>query len=429
MSFWESRAISFRVLSFLVIAIIGILKLTILSTPAPELEPSKCLNSPLPTGCGFIFDEAHYVPATRKLLAGQNVNAEHPPLTKVLIATSMMLFGDNPLGWRVLIALSSLLGLVLLNRIAQNITRSERIAFFATLFFSTDIMSFNLGSIAMLDAPALTLALGSALLFLRGKYMLSSLLMGLAFLAKLTSVFVAVSLLAYLFILIFSRRRRLLDSVNEWMPTFEKMFFVGLGVTVIGLGLYDVYFKAFSTPFEHLDYMLSYHGSLRFSQNDKVDFPLSWINPAAPFQPAPYYSTIVTSSDGRQTHPVYYLGIYSPLWWMSWIIVPSAIYGAVTKYRRQEDYSAELFILTWILANYLPYFFFAHLLNRWVYTFYFYMTLPLLAVGAALFLSNSGLSRIVLYLLVIVQVAWFFIWFPVRGQEHINLLLSLGLPA
>lgn len=425
----QFRAVDFRVLSFVVIVVIGILKLVIMWTPSPELEPSKCLDSPLSSGCGFIFDEAHYIPATRKLLAGQNVNAEHPPLTKVLIATSMMLFGDNPLGWRVLIIFSSILGLIILNRVAARITQSERTAFFSTLFFSTDIMAFNLGSIAMLDAPALTLAVASAFLFIRGRYLVSSVLMGLAFLAKLTSVFVAVGLLAYLFVLILSRRRRLIDTISEWMPTFEKMFFVGLGVTAIGLGLYDLHFKAFATPFEHLDYMLNYHGSLKFSQNDKVDLPLSWINPAAPFQPAPYYNTAVTSPDGKQTHPIYYLGIYTPLWWMTWIIVPSAIYSTVTKYRRQEKHGAELFILTWILANYLPYFVFAHLLSRWVYTFYFYTTIPFLAVGAAQNLSNSGLSKIVLYLLAIVQIAWFFVWFPVRGQEHIKLLLSLGLPA
>lgn len=53
------------------------------------------------------FDETHYVPAARTLLALDALpNAEHPPLGKLLIGLGMSLFGDNPLGWRIMSALS-----------------------------------------------------------------------------------------------------------------------------------------------------------------------------------------------------------------------------------------------------------------------------------------------------------------------------------
>jgi len=52
------------------------------------------------------FDETHYVPAARTLLALDALpNAEHPPLGKLLIGLGMSLFGDNPLGWRFMSAL------------------------------------------------------------------------------------------------------------------------------------------------------------------------------------------------------------------------------------------------------------------------------------------------------------------------------------
>ncbi|MGR6329666.1 phospholipid carrier-dependent glycosyltransferase [Sphingomonas sp. XXL09] len=49
----------------------------------------------------LVFDEVHYVPAARILagLIGPS-NIEHPLLGKTLIAASMRLFGDDPLGWR-----------------------------------------------------------------------------------------------------------------------------------------------------------------------------------------------------------------------------------------------------------------------------------------------------------------------------------------
>ena len=49
------------------------------------------------------FDEVHYLPAARELLAGgEYLNREHPLLGKILIAWGIDLFGDTPLGWRIM---------------------------------------------------------------------------------------------------------------------------------------------------------------------------------------------------------------------------------------------------------------------------------------------------------------------------------------
>ena len=58
------------------------------------------------------FDEIHYVPAARVLMAlTQPANVEHPMLGKELLALGMRLFGDNAFGWRVFPALFGTLGL------------------------------------------------------------------------------------------------------------------------------------------------------------------------------------------------------------------------------------------------------------------------------------------------------------------------------
>ena len=54
------------------------------------------------------FDEVHYLPAARDLISvwyglpAEYANREHPMLGKELIALGIYLFGDNPLGWRIM---------------------------------------------------------------------------------------------------------------------------------------------------------------------------------------------------------------------------------------------------------------------------------------------------------------------------------------
>jgi dolichyl-phosphate-mannose--protein O-mannosyl transferase len=64
----------------------------------------------------FYFDEVHYVPAARQMLEPvmpqPMLNPMHPPLAKQLIALSIHMFGDGPLGWRYPAVLFGALALV-----------------------------------------------------------------------------------------------------------------------------------------------------------------------------------------------------------------------------------------------------------------------------------------------------------------------------
>lgn len=113
------------------------------------------------------FDEVHYIPAAREWLAfletgaGQFRNREHPPLAKELIAIGMAVFGDNPLGWRIVPWLSGVLAFFASIRALWH-TSHDR---FATLIFgvllATGFPLFIHARIAMLDgvmAAALAVA-------------------------------------------------------------------------------------------------------------------------------------------------------------------------------------------------------------------------------------------------------------------------------
>jgi dolichyl-phosphate-mannose-protein mannosyltransferase len=98
------------------------------------------------------FDEVHYLPAARAILElSRPVNVEHPPLGKELIALGIALFGDRPLGWRLLPALFGALALFAGMRALWFASLSR----FATLAFGVLLASafplFVQARIAMLD--------------------------------------------------------------------------------------------------------------------------------------------------------------------------------------------------------------------------------------------------------------------------------------
>lgn len=98
------------------------------------------------------FDEVHYLPAAREYWAlGKFVNREHPLLGKELIALGLQMFGDRPLGWRIVPSLAGAATLFAGMRGLWFATHSR----FATLAYGVLLASgfyvFVNARIAMLD--------------------------------------------------------------------------------------------------------------------------------------------------------------------------------------------------------------------------------------------------------------------------------------
>jgi dolichyl-phosphate-mannose--protein O-mannosyl transferase len=109
------------------------------------------------------FDEVHYLPAARAILNLSHLaNPEHPPLGKELIALGIALFGDRPLGWRIVPALMGALGLFAAMRALwfASLSRFATIAFGVLL--ATAFPLFVHARIAMLDGIMASFALIAA---------------------------------------------------------------------------------------------------------------------------------------------------------------------------------------------------------------------------------------------------------------------------
>jgi Gpi18-like mannosyltransferase len=112
----------------------------------------------------IVFDEVHFVGQARHYLHGEDFLDPHPPLAKLLIALSIMLFGDHAWAWRLpnaalgtaLVAITYMLGRRMFN--------SRLVAALAGLFVLCDGMFVVDSRIAVLDIVYVTFGAWSYLL-------------------------------------------------------------------------------------------------------------------------------------------------------------------------------------------------------------------------------------------------------------------------
>jgi dolichyl-phosphate-mannose-protein mannosyltransferase len=119
----------------------------------------------------IVFDEAYYAhdacvfvrPAAACGGIAEAFTEEHPLLGKWLIAAGVRLFGNTPLGWRVMPALAGTIAIALTFVLAWRLLRSTAAASLAAGLLALDGLHFVLSRVAMLDILASTFSLATIL--------------------------------------------------------------------------------------------------------------------------------------------------------------------------------------------------------------------------------------------------------------------------
>jgi dolichyl-phosphate-mannose-protein mannosyltransferase len=321
-----------------------------------------------------VFDEQYYVTDARHILQGEGTaRTEHPPLGKLFIAFGMFLFGDNPFGWRFFSVLFGTICIILFYLICRQLTISKKVSFLATFLLSLENLSFVQAGVAMLDVYCLAFMLGSFWLYLKGRYLISGLSIGLSALAKLSGALALPVILLHWF---FSKRlhpRKFLTSMLSAPASFLLL------MPLFGLIIWrNASWHPSFNPIVQMGTMLRVTGMSTFARHpsEMLSRPWDWI----------IHPEILT----YWIDP-HYIGMISPSIWA--LIIPVALY---ITFRAIKGSSVAIFSLSWFASTYLIWIPVSLITDRISYIFYFYPSIGAICIGLALGLSQlSDIGRTV----------------------------------
>src|SRR5436305_11268543 len=185
--------------------LIALLIILALSAVARVAFIGRPCSSPCKSGRdhSLIFDEAYYVNAARVIAGirppagvpyadaplGKDPNAEHPQLAKLVMAGGIELFGDNPWGWRLGSVLFGLGGLVAMYALARAAGGGRWFAVGAATVMALDNLALVHGRVGTLAIYALTPMIVACALYLRRRFLLAGLALGLGMAMKLVAIY------------------------------------------------------------------------------------------------------------------------------------------------------------------------------------------------------------------------------------------------
>lgn len=380
-----------------------------------------------PTG-SLIFDEWYYVNVARVILGipqsvgangqppyvnvppGLDPNHEHPPLAKLLIALSTYLVGNNGYGWRIPSVIFGSIAVLVFYLLMKKIASYKMVPLIATFLFSFDNLVFVQSRIATLDIFALTFMLLGLYWYFSGHSRLSAIGMALSALTKITG------LAGFLIIVIvhatkFATGRSKGRAWNEFFSWFEKYIAVYAVSLLLLLTIMDRLWAGYSTPLEHIQYILSYSAAL-VSQcpNGIISCPWQWLLNQIQI---PYLVVSVQVTSGNVAHSynsIDFLGAMNPA--ILYLTIPTMLYAAYSYHQKKSDLT--LLSLVWFAVTYLPYYPAVIFEQRVTYLFYFLATVPAVCAAIAHMIADQNPPKLVVIFYLGVVFVSFYLMFPFK---------------
>ncbi len=372
----------------------------------PCREPCRAVTDHL-----LVFDEDYYVNAARVIAGihpphgdpyaqsplGEDPNAEHPQLAKLVVAGSIELFGDGPFAWRIgslVMGTVAILGMFALVRAAGG---DRWLALGAASLMALDNLQLVHGRIATLDVYAVAAMIWAGALYVRGSPVLAGAVIGVGACAKEVAPYV---LFAFALLEAFRWACGERDRPAVAAARLAACAIAGAGVFVGLLAVLDRIAPPYADAshelitggaFAHIGHILSYaaHQTSPHGPTGIASYPWAWLGDYKPIS----YLTINPHEPAPglyHVHPLsHFLGMISPpILLVGLVGVFAAGVGVVRRALgagvERAGAASELgpLSLAWFLGTFVPFELMSAIYSRTSYLYYMLVVMPGLYVGA-----------------------------------------------
>ena len=379
----------------------------------------------------LIFDEKYYVNAARMLAGispgqgmypdkalGLDPNTEHPPLAKLLVAGSILLFGDNAFAWRILSVFFGTASIPLLYGIARRVGAGSALALLAAALLAFDNLMFVHSRIFTLDIFQLTFMLLGLYWYLGGHPIPAGVGFALAAMCKIGGMFGIGAIVVY-------EALRLMRGPCPpravWRPVAGRIVLLGFTfavVFVLLLGFTDRVWVGYRQPLEHVRHIFTYATILRRPAGPSgiESYPWQWLWNETQIPYIRVEQQVKVGDEVRENRPiVLFLGAMNPFVLQLW---PLGLgFAAYAWWWRRPGADIGTLALAWFVCTYLPFLGASVLGQRISYLFYFMPTLPAVVLAGSYFLLGTGLPRFVIAVYLAAVLLGFYGYFPFKPVQ------------
>jgi 4-amino-4-deoxy-L-arabinose transferase-like glycosyltransferase len=357
-----------------------------------------------PTDHVLVFDESYYVNAARVIAGihppagapyagaplGDDPNAEHPQLVKLIMAGAIELFGDGPFAWRIGSLVFGTLAILGMFWLVRAVGGGEWTSLGAAALMALDNLLIVHGRIGTLDIYVLAAMVWGAVLYLRGRPLLAGVVLGVGACMKLVGVYVLFAMVVLEALRWLDSRggtRRRLLSLTELTGAAAVSFFGLLAVLDRIAPPYDNSAAKLvgSSPFTHLGHMLSYAAGQTSPHGPQgiASYPFGWI---VDYKPIVYLNVNPARPAGGlvEVHPaVHFLGLISPP--ILLVGIPALVVAVVVVLRRRDAPDRDLAVLavSWFIGTFVPFLLLSLVWQRTSYLYYMVVVMPGIYAAAA----------------------------------------------
>ena len=339
------------------------------------IDEQDLINQPASHKSGTYFDEIYYVRAAEEQLKLEDQYGErtHPPVSKLIISSGIVVFGHNPFAWRIAGVILATLMIPLIYLFARRMFRSSRAGVIAAFLLTFCFMHFAEARIATPETFVLFFVMAMFYFFYRywqdpehrGMDLFISLVFfGLGFSTKWVVMWGFVGLI--LLLLLMKWRKPIYRREVYW-------FVGGMGVAVsIYMLSYIPYFLAghgLGDWWGHQWFMFEFHSGLEAEH----PFSSNWYTWPLMLRPLWMY---VGYFNGTTS---YIASLGNPALW--WAAIPAMI-GILWLVLRHRNRTA-LFILIPFLAQWLIF----ALIGRCLFIYHFYPNVLFIILAVTLWIQ------------------------------------------